>query len=227
MPSNINPMAKPTAVSKIDITDFTISEPCNRTGGQLPDGTVNMTKADIVAGNGENLGDALQFNGIDQYIVETQPRVFVGQNFPLSINVWVNIGLLTSFNGVVALRTGGVGAFSLRILASGLPVFRVNNVSITGITNIENDGWVMLTGIWADNTVTGCTVYVNGVLEGTGGPGAACTQVNPLTIGSGSNVFTGVVDPVNFFVGKMQGVRMWRQRILSAAEITKLFTEKR
>jgi hypothetical protein len=231
MPSNLLPPSKPTAVSKIDIGDFTEEYTLNSGGSKkLPANAINMSDSNVAGGYSPSLGDALEFDGVDERLQAEPPAYWKGQTFPITINAWVNIPNTGSPNTIISDRNGANASLAMRIQGSGLPRIRVNNINAEGITNIENTGWRMLTGVWKGSGLTDLEIYVDGTLEASAqGFVGPLNKSGPVMVGAGRNAgWTGYPGSWNnFFDGKMQGIKVWRQRVLAQNEIDKLFSEKK
>jgi len=163
------------------------------------------------AGQAGHSGNALSFNGLDDFIAIPDTATLRPSQFTLSAwFVWDdlgtnNVGFITSKGvGNFEIQTGGAaGINGLRVIPAGGP-------SIVDVPNAIHAGWNHVEVVYTGSETR---VYMDGVLRGARanitGANDLTTNASPLNLGRRPDVSF-------YFKGKIDDVRLFNQAILPA-----------
>ncbi len=167
---------------------------------------------------GQNSGNALNFDGVDDHVVSTVPNVLSNTaSFSHTVEAWI-LPQSATFQRVLFAQTSTTNLVSLSLTASNNVYYYVveNGITISGQTTISYTPgvWLHVAATWntAANTIQ---IYQNGILQATTLGGTTSTGTNGImTLGSRS-------DASQFYTGTMDEVRVWNG-VRSACEIGQL-----
>ncbi len=175
------------------------------------------------------MGQALQFDGIDDYINIGNPESINPTN-EMSISVWVK----TSGTAVkcIVCKWSSLGSYNdtqsyaVYMLTDGRVVWAVNATNgndnpLTGVIAINNGVWHHIV-VTAQNGTNNQKIYIDGVFDAQTTPGDTIidTTTDPLRIGGGSE--EGIEPGPYKWNGSLDDVRIYN-RALSQKEITRLY----
>ena len=192
------------------------------------DETSGTNAEDIIGGNdGEhnngptfatgNVGDALEFDGVDQY-VDAGSDSSLDITGPITIDAWIKPNTIEEFQDIVAKGdlddAPGALTYFLLIMKDAVPDGTIRfGINVGGVGDfVDSDIQIakdVFTHVAAtfDAGVTGdVVIYINGVEKGTGNiAGTPPSNDEPLFIGAlkngagTANPFSGVIDEVEIF----------------------------
>lgn len=188
--------------------DWATNQATDESGNGNTGTLVNMsTTSSPVAGI---VGQALQFNGSNQYI--SLGRNVIGQT--LTWSAWVYVSSLSADRAILGGSNGGP---EFRIDKSGNLQFLDQNTAViaTSVGMVPVNKWthVVLTYDSSGNY----RFYIDGSAAGSGTNLHSYTTTSPLDIGTS---YSSV--PVDWFKGSIQEVRIYN-RVLTATEVARLY----
>jgi hypothetical protein len=145
----------------------------------------------------EDSGYALDFDGVDDYVLISDPAMAWG---PLTVEAWIRPD--TFDDGVILSNRNSGNGFDLDVTSAGVLRFAVNGTTVCTFDISDRAGqWCHVAAVWQ-----GCGIdhwgrlYVDGVagVASYDGPCLIATYVN-LNIGRavvGTNYFDGAIDEV-------------------------------
>jgi hypothetical protein len=191
----------------------------NKDGWGNNDGTI-VGGSKIAAGK---VGEALEFNGVDQYVGVGSPAdgsLDFGQDMDFTIAAWVNVPDLPGDQYAIVGKgdRGGNNRTLFKILSGGNIIFTLaepKEVDVNGVENVVDGEWHYLVAVVDRDKFF--RVYVDEILDTEGGPsdGANLDTESPLFIGKSHQNGT---DPRRFFKGLIDEVCIY-DRALSEDEI--------
>lgn len=171
-----------------------------------------------------SLNSAYNFNGTTNYISVPSNSTLSGFN-DITISVWANISQFTGIQGLVAkwffsLNCGNNTDSYAGSLVNNTLILTTNYDNAVGFTSPQTfsagdlNVWKHL--VFVSNSAQGISLYINGVLTGTGSfPGTMCNSTNTLFFGT-------TTATQRFFKGKLDDIGIWN-RALTNCEILKLY----
>jgi hypothetical protein len=187
------------------------------------------TSTSITYGTPAKIGSgSAGFNGSPSLITVTDSEIYTFGTGAFSINVWVyiNTGALTAM--ILNKRTGGVIEYDLQYTTAGF-IFRMFANGTTASFIGKTYTTVLPIGSWQMITITNpgsllaidIKAYLNGnLLTGTNLGVSYAGMINTT-----ANVVLGRQGNAsgNFFNGRLDQMRIWKGRELSASEVTDIF----
>jgi len=178
------------------------------------------------------LGQALSFDGVDDYVDAGTSNVFNLSSSPFSVGVWIKPNDFTMYNGatprIVIKRTDANNGWMLNLDSTvDTSVCSTNSVSFVMVRSgtsapfVCYNGPALSTGQWyyvvGVSDGTNLSIYINGSLAsvGTEGVSYGLGSLNNLSIGwrsDGSGYYNGLIDEVRIY-----------NRALTADEIKRLY----
>lgn len=122
-------------------------------------------------------GGYLTFNGSTQYVTTSGNTVLLPTT-GLTVSAWAYTGTADKFivdKADSALTQG----YYLAGTSAGPANFRVNTVSLAGVTNINNSTWRHIVGTWEPSS--SIRIYINGVLDAITTTSIPASITNPST----------------------------------------------
>ena len=164
------------------------------------------------------MGQAINFDGVDQYVEITGYKGILGPN-PFSISAWIK----TSGNGTMVgwgSTAGGVTRVEFRVDQNRLRCESSGNVQ--GNTTLPDDEWIHVAVTIKENAVIDdpdATLYLNGLADNRQSTGSP----NPLDMAAGFDVTIGRrhSSGARWFLGSIDDVRIY-DRTLSAGDVAGL-----
>jgi hypothetical protein len=206
-----------------DITDKVYDRSGNADDATFVGGATSSAK---VLGR---IGQALRFDGVDDYVTAADPGsgVLDFGTGDFSYSIWVNAAsTLTGTTYVFAKGINGTG-YDVSFVTD--TVIRVTitdgtHISTKQFNSITPGGWHNIVVVAPRSDSTGPFLYYDGVRQScTGSCGTDFTTVGNV---SNSNAITigqrGAENPGNYFQGSVDDVRIYN-RALSAADVKKLY----
>jgi hypothetical protein len=209
-------------LNSVNSTNYTLDTSGNRNDGQLVNYPCSPATCNLTAGK---FGNAMQFDGVDDYVGVTQSSSILNGNF--SLEAWILLSsskltyatVLSDFNYIsssrmygYSLRTGGTDLYFGTRAGGSDSDTNSSNVWV-GFTNYFNK-W---THIVATFNGTNATLYINGNYAGSGGGGYVPANASQTLIG-----YSQVNSPDSYFNGTIDEVAIWN-RSISATEILNLY----
>jgi hypothetical protein len=206
--------------------------------------TISGTTAADSSGNANNgtlvnsprpvigkIGQALQFNGTNQYV---STNVGAASNYTaMTVSAWIYYDtgapagtILSSYDSHSGNSAGPFFSVGDVLSAQELDFYINDGSNPEGVisnSNIPTNQWIFVTGTW-DGTFggpAGFKLYINGVATSTTGFGSVASYVNPTTpldIGTSVN-YDGSLEA---WEGALDDVRIYN-RALSAQEVQQLY----
>jgi len=191
----------------------------------------NGTSTNISYANTGINGNCATFNGTSSVITVTQAvmnSILASGTLPISFNIWVKP--VTNSGTIFAARFSSGASMELVYNSTSSISYNLytnsaaNGIRITLPITLSTTNWNMLTFTFSGGTSSaGLKAYWNGseVLTATRASFGTFTGVAgnpPLAIGRAGHFLGG------YFNGQMDSIRVWRNRQLTAAEITNIYT---
>lgn len=169
------------------------------------------------------VGQALSFDGTDDYVTLGQPTILNNLTAPMTVSAWVKPSAFPSAGNYMTI-VGKMYDWQLEVHDNGGVMFR----RWSAYQSSGGTPAALGTGIWSHVAVTlstdgsnNCLIYVNGVLNSTG------TIATPLNTNTANTKISGYIQSdINYFAGPIDEVRLY-DRALSAAEIATLYNMSR
>jgi hypothetical protein len=171
------------------------------------------------------IGQAINFDGTDDYIDLGSNFSFQPTGTPFSVSAWVytNEGTLTK--GIVSRRSAAGAGWEVSISTSEQINLAIGDtgstkyfISTTGIAAIPLGKWTHIAATYDGTNANGMHIYINGVEKvstvGDNDSAGSITYTNNAMIGStlGGNYMNGSIDDVRIY-----------NRVLSTDEIKRLY----
>lgn len=176
------------------------------------------------------VGNAVAFDGIDDYLHSDIPTVHTSYGF--SVAAWVNLSTMPGSSAVVAAQPGNNSpGFELYYnKTTDRWAFNQYTADTTTATPVEAaqaaaggvaaGQWVHLAGVY-DSAADLMTLYVNGTVAGTKAYSTPWDARRGLQIGAGS--YGG--SPTSFFPGSIDDVRIYDKPLVQN-DVTRLFNKQ-
>ncbi|MFF6956759.1 LamG-like jellyroll fold domain-containing protein [Streptomyces sp. NPDC008317] len=172
------------------------------------------------------VGNAVTFDGIDDYLYSDIPTVHTSYGF--SVAAWVNLSTMPGSSAVVAAQPGNNSpGFELYYNKTtdrwAFNQYTADTTSATPVEAAQAAGggvhpgeWVHLAGVY-DSAADLMTLYVNGVAAGTKAYATPWDARRGLQIGAGSHGG----NPTSFFPGSIDDVRIYDKPLVQN-DVTRL-----
>ena len=195
----------------------------------------SMTQANLVsttlARSSSDSNYSFNFDGVDDYIDLGNNDFGLAYNQPLSVSVWVNIGIAGT-DCVISKResSGAYMGWSLRVNITGEFMFLFSEngftkyINTTSTTQLIASTWYHLVATYDGSVTTGgFKLYLNGVAEtvSSASAGTVTTFANSTVASIGARGAANL-----FFDGNISNPAIWDSE-LSAANITTLYNNGR
>jgi hypothetical protein len=140
-----------------------------------------------------------------------------------SLSVWAYVNSLTNAGTIFTVEGASTSSFSLFMYGtpnSGkLGLFLTGGSVNLSAGTLSTNTWTHLVGVSDGNTIT--ALYINGVLDSTGGASAGNGVTSPTVVGGiGYQAYSGING--GFWGGNIADVCLWDGVLLSALEIAQL-----
>lgn len=196
--------------------------------GNGNDGTINGAKAGI-----GKIGQALEFDGVDDYVEDSDAENYLNNLTELTVSVWVQSNVIGTDNGIIYAKTpdGSDTILSLRYDDAGADgggddVIKVGiggdlNESTSryeSANNVQTTEWQHLVVTWKGNEAP--VLYIDGEKDSptfTDSQGSSISDVTTLLIGRGAKY----TNPGGWD-GSIDNVRIYN-RALSEQEVKQLY----
>jgi len=143
-------------------------------------------------------GSALYFDGVNDY-VEVADNLTLNP-IELTLMAWVKHGPTTDHRAIIDKRDAINDGYNLYISPTGTAWMRINDDTLTGTSDIDDDVWHHIVGTYDGSTLR---IYVDGVEENSNSIGSETIDtVNPLRIGlarDNSFDFQGIIDDARIY----------------------------
>ncbi|MGA2418410.1 MAG: LamG domain-containing protein, partial [Candidatus Staskawiczbacteria bacterium] len=177
----------------------------------------NGTATGAVLTPGET-GQAYIFNGKNNYI-DVPSASSLEPSSGVSVSAWIKTSGTNAYSGIVEKMrlTGGsqTAGYLLSISNKNTAAFYIGNgkgySQATGKTNLAQNKWMFVTGTW-DASTKKISIYVNGVLDGTGSYSSISYNAGDMTIGWDKYAAN------RHFNGSIDEVKVW-SRVLSPSDV--------
>jgi len=193
------------------------------------DNHMRISGATLTSGIDSINNSAFSFNGVSDYLVDTNPSFSFGEDSSFTVSVWMNPSSLNIGREIVnyGSLTGGNFVWLLDLYNGNLRFGCAKQQSNWylaqyPVTNLTTFIWYNITGVYNNGSIS---LYLNGTLiaNTTYNKSSANTIKLPLSFGSFYRGNGG--NPMDFFHGKLDNIGIWN-RVLSSKEIQLLFTRK-
>lgn len=154
-------------------------------------------------GFAQNAGNALDFDGTNDYVTASLPTVFTNvANNDISVEAWIK-PKANNFCRILFAQYSSSSFISLSISSTNEVYFYINNtVGIKTSSTLALNQWTHVACTWNASTQL-AKIYINGVEETTISGGSSSTGTdNMLSIGSRTDGF-------QYFTGELDEIRIW------------------
>lgn len=184
----------------------------------------SVTGATLTTDRFGSNNSAYNFNGTSNFIMVPNNTSLSGFN-DMSISMWVNMSQYGGYQALTykwayTLACGGNTDNYATSMSSNQIMMSANYNNTTGyisptlFTAGDLNTWKHF--VFVSNSAQGISIYINGVLAGTGTvAGTICNSTNPLYFGASNGTS-------RFFKGKLDDIGIWN-RVLTYCEIQDLY----
>jgi hypothetical protein len=215
LPSNGTTSTWTDTVGNLDVT-MTGSPTYSSTLGYTFDGSTQY--GSIASANGIN-----NFNNTDTYSVEVWFNASSGQ----TVSAGDTPAIIEKWNSTNQSRYPYVFRYRESDTSALVATWDGTNFPIVTISNVPTDTWVQVVGVFDFRTgIKVLTAYKNGVSNGTASLTGVGTVSNTSAVGIAQRLEPPPSPPSKLFKGSIGLIRFYNTA-LSAAQVTKLFTDTR